>query len=53
MVIIGILKWIGAILVFFWALGFFFKFGGIMIHLLLVIAAILFIYDFIFNRRNV
>ena len=48
----GFLRWIGGIVVFFWALGLIFKIGGGMIHLLLVIAAIVFIMDMIFGRRR-
>ena len=48
----GFLRWIGGIVVFFWVLGLIFKIGGSMIHLLLVIAAIVFIIDMIFGRRR-
>lgn len=48
----GFLRWIGGIVVFFWLLGFILKIGGGMIHLLLVVAAIVFIFDFIFGRRE-
>lgn len=41
------LKWLGAIVVSFWLLGLMFKIGGGLIHLLLVVAAIVFIVDFI------
>lgn len=46
----GVLKVIGGIVVLFWLLGFLFKIGGALIHLLLVVAAIVFIYDFIKSR---
>ncbi|MBU3143617.1 lmo0937 family membrane protein [Clostridium sp. CF012] len=49
----GFLRWIGGIVVFFWALGLIFKIGGSMIHLLLVVAAIVFIVDMIFGRRKI
>jgi len=48
----GILRWIGGIVVFFWILGFIFKIGGSMIHLLLVVAAIVFIVDMLSGRRR-
>jgi predicted membrane metal-binding protein len=43
----GLLRWIGGIVVFFWLLGFLFKVGGSMIHILLIVAAIIFIVDFV------
>lgn len=46
----GLLKIIGGIVVLFWLLGFLFKIGGALIHILLVVAAIVFIYDFIKNK---
>jgi len=51
--IMGILRWIGGIVVCFWALGLIFRIGGSMIHLLLVVAAIVFIFDLIFHRKKV
>lgn len=48
----GLLSWIGGIVVFFWVLGLIFKIGGGLIHILLVIAAISFIVDFIKKRAN-
>lgn len=47
----GFLRWIGGIVVFFWALGLIFRIGGAMIHWLLLIAAITFIWD-IFSRKR-
>ncbi len=46
----GILTLIGGIVVFFWLLGLVFQIGGGLIHTLLVIAAIVFIIDFITRR---
>ncbi len=46
----GLLKIIGGIVVLFWLLGFLFKIGGALIHILLVVAAIVFIYDFIKSK---
>lgn len=48
----GLLRWIGGIVVFFWLLGFLFKAGGSMIHMLLVVAAAMFLFDFIFKGRR-
>ena len=48
----GFLRWIGGIIVFIWLLGFIFKIGGDLIHTLLIIAAIIFIFDAITGRRN-
>ncbi len=43
----GFLRWLGGIILVFWLLGFLFKIGGSMIHLLIIVAAIVFIIDFI------
>lgn len=48
----GLLRWIGGIVVFFWLLGLIFRIGGGMIHLLLIIAAIVFIIDMISGKRR-
>lgn len=48
----ALLRWIGGIVVFFWILGFIFRIGGALIHLLLVVAVIVFLYDLIFGRRR-
>jgi len=47
----GFLRWLGGIVVFFWVLGLIFRIGGGMIHILLVIAVIVFIVDLIVGRR--
>ncbi|MBX4266247.1 lmo0937 family membrane protein [Clostridium estertheticum] len=49
----GFLRWLGGIIVLFWVLGLIFKIGGGMIHLLLVIAAVVFIVDMISGRKKV
>lgn len=46
------LRWLGGIVVFIWLLGFLFKIGGGLIHILLVVAAVVFILDFITNRSK-
>lgn len=46
----GLLRLIGGIVVFFWVLGLMFKIGGGMIHLLLIVAAIVFIMDRFFGK---
>ena len=48
----GFLRWLGGIVVFFWLIGLLFKVGGGLIHILLVIAAIVFIMDFIKGKVN-
>ena len=40
------------VLIVCWLLGFSFSLGGSLIHLLLVIAVIIFIYDLITKRRS-
>lgn len=47
----GLLRWIGGIVVFFWVLGLLLRVGGGLIHLLLVVAAIVFIVDMVTGRR--
>jgi len=47
----GFLRWLGGIVLFFWLLGFLFKVGGGLIHVLLVVAAVVFIYDAITGKR--
>jgi len=44
----GFLRWLGGIVVFFWLLGFILRIGGGLIHLLIVVAVIIF--NQIFNR---
>lgn len=46
------LRWLGGIVVFFWIIGLIFRFGGALIHLLLVAAALVFIFDMIFKRKK-
>lgn len=48
----GAFSWIGGVVLFFWALGFIFRIGGGAVHLLLIIAAIVFIMDMFFGRRK-
>ena len=48
----GFLRWLGGIVVFIWILGLLLKVGGSLIHLLLIVAALVFIYDWIFNRKR-
>ncbi|WP_300385617.1 lmo0937 family membrane protein [Clostridium sp.] len=48
----GFLRWLGGIVVLFWLLGFLFKIGGGLIHTLLIVAAVVFIIDFITNKNR-
>jgi len=48
----GFLRWLGGIVVFFWLVGLLFKVGGGLIHILLVVAAIVFLVDFIKGKAN-
>ena len=47
----GVLSFIGGIVVLFWLLGLVFQVGGGLIHTLLVVAAIVFIFDFITKKK--
>ena len=46
----GFLRWLGGIVVVIWLLGFLLRIGGGIIHLLLIVAAIVFIFDFLKGR---
>lgn len=46
------LRWLGGIVVFFWLLGLLFRMGGSLIHILLIVAAVVFIIDYIFGRNR-
>lgn len=48
-----ILRFIGGLVVFFWILGFALNVFGGFIHILLVVAAIVFLVDFITGRSKV
>ncbi len=47
-----LLSWIGGIVVVIWLLGFIFKIGGSLIHLLLVVAAVVFLLDVLSGRKR-
>ena len=47
----GLLRWIGGIVVFFWVVGFILHIGGGLIHMLLVLAVIVFLVDKITGKR--
>lgn len=49
----GFLRWLGGIVVVVWLLGLIFKIGGGFIHTLLIVAAVVFIVDFITGRGGV
>ncbi len=46
----GLLRWLAGILIIFWLLGLVLHIGGGLIHILIVIAVILFIFDIIGGR---
>ena len=48
----GLLRMIVGVLIALWLLGFVLHIGGSMIHTLIVIAIILFIFDFVGGRRS-
>ena len=48
----GLLRWIVGIVIIMWLLGFAFHIGGGLIHILLVIAVIVFIFDLISGKRR-
>lgn len=46
------LRWLGGIVVFFWLLGFLFKIAGTAIHILLVVSAAIFLWDYFFGKNK-
>lgn len=48
----GLLRMIAGILIVLWLLGFVLNIGGGLIHTLIVIAVILFIFDMVGGRRR-
>lgn len=46
----SLLRWIVGVLIILWLLGFVLNIGGGIIHLLIVIAVVIFIFDFIGGR---
>ena len=51
-VVMGLLTWIGGIVVVFWLLGLVFQIGGGLIHTLLVVAGIIFVIDFLSKKTK-
>lgn len=47
---VGLIRWIASILIILWLLGFVLHIGGGMIHILIVIAVIMFIFDLVSGR---
>ncbi|WP_106059823.1 lmo0937 family membrane protein [Clostridium vincentii] len=48
----GFLRWLGGIVIIIWLLGLLLRIGGGVIHILLVVAVVAFIFDFLFGRRK-
>ena len=48
----GLLRWLAGVLIIFWLLGLILNIGGGLIHTLIVIAVIVFIFDTIGGRRR-
>jgi hypothetical protein len=46
------LHWLGGIIVFFWILGIVLRIAGGLLHMLIVAAVIVFIFDFVMGRRR-
>jgi 4-hydroxybenzoate polyprenyltransferase len=51
-VLMSILIAIAIVLALFWLLGFIFSIGGGLIHVLLIVAVIVLLYEFLVNRRT-
>ena len=48
----GLLRWLVGVLIIFWLLGLLLNIGGGLLHILIVIAVIVFIFDTIGGRRR-
>jgi len=48
----GILRWLGGLVIMFWLIGLLFSIGGALINLLLIVAAIIFIADAFFEHKR-
>ncbi|MBL4938610.1 hypothetical protein JK636_23170 [Clostridium sp. YIM B02515] len=46
------LRWIGGVVVFFWVLGLVLRLAGRLLNLLLIVAVIVFLVDFLFGRKK-
>jgi len=46
------LRWIGGVIVFFWLLGFALRLAGRLLNLLLIVAVIVFLVDFLFGKNR-
>ena len=46
------LRWIVGVILILWLLGFVLNIGGGLIHILIVVAVVLFLVDFITGRRS-
>ena len=46
------LRWIVGVILILWLLGFVLHIGGGLIHILIVVAVVLFLVDFITGRRS-
>jgi hypothetical protein len=46
----GLIRWIASVLIILWLLGFVLHIGGSMIHILIVIAVVMFIFDLVSRR---
>lgn len=46
------LHWLGGIVVFFWVLGLIFKIAGSAIHALLIVAAVVYLYDILIAKKK-
>jgi len=46
----GFLRWLIGIIIIFWILGLVLDIGGGMIHILIVIAVIIFVYDLVTGK---
>jgi len=50
--VMAFLRWIGGVIVFFWLLGFALRLAGRLLNLLLIVAVIVFLVDFLFGKNR-
>ncbi len=46
------LRWLGGFIVLFWLMGVLFSIGGSLINILLIVAAIVFVFDVLASRKK-
>lgn len=48
----GFLSWLGGVILLFWLIGLIFSIGGAFIHILIIVAVVVFLSDLIRNKKR-